>query len=257
MKNKHIFIAIALSFSTIAHTKDTILTLFLNKYGLPAHISQALQKIKKSYGTDKALPGYFLKGQDHERLINAIRLERFIKDNNLTNIAVAKKFIDCTDENKGCRIIVEKITSADKGRVLTLEDTRQLAMLAEKTGFSDWGMDFDNVIINKKDNKLTLIDTENMSFAMWESFEDVPSRHPLHTLASLYQNKRFMNAEARKWLTERINTLLTECMKNEEECKKQIVMPLCFNSTLDPEDFNLEEIKEAIEKRNTAATSKN
>lgn len=34
-------------------------------------------------------------------------------------------------------------------------------------------------------------------------------------------------------------------------------MPLCFNSTLDPEDFNLEEIKEAIEKRNTAATSKN
>jgi hypothetical protein len=128
------------------------------------------------------------------RIINAERMRECIRRNKLTKLAVPRKYIYKLDDQW---IIVTKYIHANNERKkLTLEEAQQLVLMAEETGYSDWGVNLaDNIIIDKDTGKIAFVDTENGSFS------ECPS---LFFLCSL---EKFLDESAKKWLRNHIDEL--------------------------------------------------
>ncbi|HTM05714.1 MAG TPA: hypothetical protein VL201_00575 [Patescibacteria group bacterium] len=209
-------------------TIDPVLALFLKKYAPPADVIKCLDKVQKEqqFGFNKKLPGYFLKGGDTNRLLNAIRLKNLIEKENLTTLDVPEKYIYCKDDQ--CTVIAQFIESIE-GQTVTPEIAEQLLTVAEKTGFWNWY----NNIVPDKEGKLWFVDTEDIGFApVKNSVADFPSGTAVQSVGDLY------NQVGGKKIRERLNVLI-----NDKEASTKVITPIYDNNTLDSEDFDLQEIR--------------
>lgn len=108
-----------------------------------------------------------------DRLNNAFQIQKAIDANNLEHIAVAQKSL-VKDAQSGWVIVYQGIDDAlnikndqdySLENSLTLDEVKDLVILAEETGFTDWHQGHMNMIRDKNnDNKLTIIDTESKGF---------------------------------------------------------------------------------------------
>ena len=121
---------------------------------------------------------YISKDQNISRIINAIRMKKIIDIHNLDHLDVADKFLGNRFQSEGYVTIKAKRVESLPLRKFSLTDIQQLAQLAEKTGYSDWGGScwrLSNILINKN-NQITFIDTEDKSFG-----------HPGHDISPEYR----------------------------------------------------------------------
>lgn len=256
MQKKIIFIGFFLTGKIFSHEYDQITRFFL-KYQAPTKIAYLLKILKKELMVDES-DGYCSKGYNHEKIFNAIRLKNLIEKENLNLIEVANHYIDCSDEDAACKIIIEKIDEIT--RKVSFEELNQLIRLAQRSGYYS----FNSATINHKNNKITLIETDNCCFidkTQVFTEEDIIANNKALFKDYIYQNQRkafqyivlttllkefptYLNKEQAEIIN---NTLDPAEGVNLEEIKAEIItIPLPLNNTLDPEDFNLEEIKEAI-----------
>ena len=141
------------------------LTKFVHKYGCSLEVEDGMT--------------YISKDQNISRIINAIRMKKIIEIHNLDHLDVADKFLGNRFQSEGYVTIKAKRVGSLPSRKFSLTDIQQLAQLAEKTGYSDWGGScwlLSNILINKN-NKITFIDTEDKSFG-----------HPGHGISPEYRH---------------------------------------------------------------------
>ena len=178
---------------------------FLQQYAPPKEIIALIEANKKlilrnrCFGAFKELPGIYFKGYDIERLINAELMDECIKYHKLTCLNVAKKYVYNLD---GKWIVladmVEFNPHQQSNMSLSFEEIQQLALLAEKTAYYDWGSFPTRNWVRATNNKLFCVDTENGSFS---SSSDV-----LYLLERLYvcdQNCDHQHHMSLKWVRER------------------------------------------------------
>lgn len=225
---------------------------FIKKYGLPRIHNKEIEKFKediskRSYGMVKGLPQFFLKGNDIDRAINAVRMKRCIEINNLDQLDVARKYIGKVDGDDW-KIFAEKI-NLQEGKVISLTQIQQLAKLAEETGFRDWN----NNWLYDENNKKVCIDTEDSSF-IWAKYVgykgiDLPRHCKANYVISLWALSGYMEIEAQKWLSARIKELV-ESSEGVAEDK-----PLCVNKKYDDPEINFKKVRREFEELRYQATS--
>ena len=105
-----------------------------------------------------------------ERVINARKIEKIIKNNNISTFDVAKKTVTFNkfqelviasfgvDEEKKSNNVFELTNS------LTLREIQDFLLIIEKSGFVDFCAGRLNILRCKHTKKLTIIDTEDQSF---------------------------------------------------------------------------------------------
>jgi hypothetical protein len=161
---------------------------FAKKFAPPAEVQKTIEDNKNDLpwfglvrGKDDA-SSVFTKGGDIARIVNAEALRTYIEEHNLTTVAVPNKWIYAV--NGEWRVFAECIEWGLEKSELTLQEVQDLAAIAEKTGFRDWD---NNIIINKRNGKMTLIDTEDASFAIGRySVGNIPAHCKVQYVASLY-----------------------------------------------------------------------
>lgn len=206
---------------------------FAQKYAPTTELKKLIDTTKGLEDKSLAFLGkpakYVCKGvRGFDRIINAERLRKIIQKNNLTCLDVAKKYIykvnnkwvTFADYIEGCDYWAEfekKLKGMPKGishrdyfnvpagtdawshfqseRLrLSLQQTQQLAIIAEESGYIDWT--WEN-LIRTPSGKLVFIDTEQGSFRDWTKLE----------LIRRFEKSFGMTVEAAKWLNSRISFL--------------------------------------------------
>lgn len=175
-----------------------------------------LQCMEPYFGTDERLPGYYIKRQEIERVINARRCKAVIEKNNLHLIDVAEKSVG--QINGAWHVFCKKIETyaQAKPREISEELVKQLITFVLRTGITDWNYPFNNCAFNN--DKLTFFDTEDISFNACTH---------LYVVKRLLRSSQYMTPEALSYLEKEIVRL----EKSEEG--KQTCTPIYDNSQYD------------------------
>lgn len=182
------------------------------------------------------------KGDAIERLVNAVRMKKCIEKYNLYLLDVADKYLwqaRGTHWGKEWRIFARLIQGECAQFKISSELLEQLMVLAEETGFNDWGASGDtpkktdclgcNWIWDSKRKKLVCIDTEDRSFFDYHYCK----RDSLHKLRR-WEN--LMDVEAIGRFYQRI----AELENSREGYQRYISLP--YNSAYDDE-IDFEKVK--------------
>ncbi len=213
---------------------------FAQRYACPKDIAEKVKKITTSCFYEGE--NFYVKGQDIDRLINALRAKRIIEHNHLDHIAVADKCL-CQNGYGDFLVAARKIRSV-QGRRLSLKDTQDLITFVEETGFRDWlALDLIN---DQKNDKLTFVDTENGSFLVGivhgNKEENIPQHCKLVYLACLAKSLgKFMEKDAVDFCNQRFNQLF-----NSPE-GTQPHTPIFGNTKYDDSDIDFEKVKEEFQ----------
>lgn len=150
--------------------KDMTFEEFVKRFAPPKEIRDTIDAHKDALIPCSVKP-YLIKGTNPpiyhkcwriDRIINAEMLREVIKQNNL-DIELPNKYIYPNPTNGKYEIFVERVSARPLGdEQLTLKEIQQLATLAVEARYTDFNKD--NVLRNPKNNKLVIIDTEEMSF---------------------------------------------------------------------------------------------
>ena len=164
---------------------------FIQKYAPPEEVCALIKQHKKSiffvYTEQiKEIPGYYIKGNDIARLINNVRMGRYLERNNFTKLGVTKKHVCCVGEK--LIIFAEKVKSG-KWSPVTLEEIQQCHACMVATGYKDWAFNPTNFpnLVRDVNGKLIFIDTEDISFSIEAGL-------------ATKDNKKYMTQEAWDWL---------------------------------------------------------
>ena len=177
---------------------------FVRQFAPPEEIRRTIEANKKEilrkrfgFFAGSSIDGsrdIFVKGNDICRIINAERMRKCIKQNNLHALAVPKKYIYKLDDQW---IVVAKYVKGNhEQRKFTLEEVQQLAILAAETVYSDWHAN--NIIIDKNTGKITLIDTEDRSFGGYLS--RINPDKAILSLKLFAKSKKLMDKPTETWL---------------------------------------------------------
>lgn len=185
---KQILLVLNFFFITITAKQEPIRTFaeFARKFEAPEHIRNILKKTlylsmcffeptteSKITQNDTDWPEkginpisiktktIFAKDQKFDRIANAVSVRTIIEQQNLQTLAVAKKYVGQDNYNQW-RVVAKGIEPGDANS-LSSQEVQELISLQEQVCFSD--MYPRNVIRNKKNNKITFIDTEDISFS--------------------------------------------------------------------------------------------
>ena len=273
---KKIFFFVAMSIGSIAMCLGahdlTLLEKFVARYAPPADVIELLEKYKEQVlkidkrGSLKELPNFFIKTADTSprfrshllhRVVNAERLRRFIAQHRLTRLDVAKKYIYKLEGiwiNKGTCVVrldgkwivlAEKINFKPQQLELSLQEVQQLAVVAEKALYRDWGFARaiedgkkyagNNWVRSEKTGKLVCIDTEDRSFEAGEG-NDLSGRSLSDVFGYLYDalsDHCSTSFKTRRWL------------RKYKKSKRYVSSGLSLNrSTMfDDADIDFEEVK--------------
>lgn len=173
---------------------------FIQQYAPPQDIIELLEKHKElvleieDRAVLQEIPNFFIKVSDFRygasrlihRVINAERLRRCIKKHGLNKLEVVKKYIYRLTGMWVLRrgtlkrlagkwlVLAEKVNFKQQKLQVSLQECKQLAFLAEKTLYHDWGVaraidggkiySGNNWVRNERTGKLICIDTEDRSF---------------------------------------------------------------------------------------------
>jgi len=200
---------------------------FYKKYSLPETLAAQVSK--------GDLTGFVDKGPEIDRIINAERMRICIAKHKLDKLDVARKYLANIDGR--WTVLAEKVNSSTTD--FTPEHFKQLAKIAEETGFRDWGLcSCDNIMVDAQTKKLVFIDTENNSFLLGRHrFEDLSPHNKAQFFVALaiFNDWKMMNKEMADYFNERVNKL------REEE--SQPCNTIVGNRTLDPQGIDFEQVK--------------
>ena len=183
---------------------------FVARYACPEDLAAKVQTVETN-GFHRG-DTFFLKGDDIDRLINAIRAKRVIKKNKIQH-------------GESCR--------------LSLSQVKDLTKFVEETGYRDW-LSLD--LINAPNNKLTFIDTEDGSFAVGmvhgNEKQGIPQNCKLIFFANLSKAlAKYMEKDAIDFLNVRHEQLV-----NNPEGKNPFA-PIFKNTEYDDADIDFEKVK--------------
>lgn len=229
---------------------------FVKIYGLSGEMLNAVVNYLNTNGDNIAQnidyeKVFYLSGSniyiknDLTRLLNAIRLKQCIEKNNLYLLDVAQKQVGCI---KGkWYVFAKKVERGEHADVMkiTLELIKQLIIVAEETGYSDWHYDMGKNWIWDDNGKLVCIDTENLSFsnknytAKNYYTNDIATASPackLNFVSTLKAWRPYMEEDAKAYFDRYLENLdpLTKTMSTHY---------LPSNATFDPKGINLEKVK--------------
>lgn len=191
--------------------EENLIEIFAKKYAPPKEICALIeknkQKVKGKFGQIEELPGFFIKDcDDVYRAINAARMKRCIKKNNLMCFDAAQKYVYKIDDR--WVVIAEYIDLAFADRKFTLEEVNQLAILLVEIGFNDFGANISNIRVRSSDGKIVFMDTEHGSL----SGRCRSHKEKVQRLRSFEGLTNCMNQDAAEWVNERLDFL-----ENNEE----------------------------------------
>ena len=208
---------------------------FVARYACPEDLAAKVQTVETN-GFHRG-DTFFLKGDDIDRLINAIRAKRVIKKYKLDNIAIADKYLGL-NKNGSLTVVANKIQHGESCR-LSLSQVKDLTKFVEETGYRDW-LSLD--LINAPNNKLTFIDTEDGSFAVGmvhgNEKQGIPQNCKLIFFANLSKAlAKYMEKDAIDFLNVRHEQLV-----NNPEGKNPFA-PIFKNTEYDDADIDFEKVK--------------
>ncbi len=202
---------------------------FIEKYRCPAHLELAArQEILLLQAQDfqdiaRLSCGLYLKGFEFDRIINAVYLHNVIKKHHLTCCMVPEKYVCKVGDfyKVVCqRLEIQRLLP----KSLTLEEVKQLAVIAQETGYGDWHTG--NIV--RCHGKIAFIDTENLSFRIraycgievdfpefTQFFNDLHDDDQYNCkfvfLCGLYAcMQSFMKPDAKAWLADYLQTMFKE-----------------------------------------------
>lgn len=161
----------------------------------------------------RLMPGsnLYRKGICFDRLVNAIRMRECIHRNNLSLIGLPEKKIAFV--NGTWMIFAQAVESHPEKHIkkISLELLKELIVIAEETGYSDWHSTLNTNWIWTTDGKLTCVDTENISFSYdnWTAhqFYKDTLRNRINFVRTLKSWNDHMEQDARDYLTNYIKEL--------------------------------------------------
>lgn len=199
---------------------------FLDRYSCSEDIENKIVETR----LNEDWKSFYLKGQRIDRLINAIRLKRFLESHNLDKIGVAEK---CWSK-KFQQVVSIGVPSVHIDKPISLSELQQLVKVAERAGFLDWHRL--NVL---RDNlgRHVFIDTEDSSFFKRRGVI-LSVEHMLRGCKRNYLDTFDLEPEAAEWLEQK----LLEVTGSDKKPNS-----LASNSEYDDADINFEEIKDRLE----------
>lgn len=228
---------------------------FAREFAPPSNVQKTIEDNKDNLPWYGLIEGknnestVFAKGNDISRIANAEGMRKVIEDNNFTTVAVPKKWI--YQVNDEWRVFAEYIKAGQAKDNLTLQETQELVGLTEATGFRDWD---GNILINKYNRKMTLIDTEDNSF--WIGRYRIGGEMPAHCkaqyVASLYLYRNSMDDDARTWFDQRMDNLL-----NSEEGETTVNKPLSLSDRCEHKEIDFKKVEDEFKEIKEACREKN
>jgi hypothetical protein len=139
--------------------------------------SLSLNTIDQHHYHGTCISLYVKKEAPLERVLNALKIQKIIQNKNITSFDVAKKVLSFNDKHE---IIALSLGVDDKKtnnffeliNSFTLQEIKDFELLIQETGFIDFSAVKLNLIRNKYTGKLTLIDTEDLSFVTEKSLQN-------------------------------------------------------------------------------------
>ena len=103
---------------------------------------------------------FFIKGSSIDRIINAERMNKYLKDNKLHGFKVATECLTCKDGS--INVVSEKIKIGDQDKKMSLQEVQNLVKISEDTGYWDW--QFGRNVMRDVEGRLVFVDTEDISY---------------------------------------------------------------------------------------------
>lgn len=228
-KCKYLFVAFAAMFTCTmlfctSSGEDQFIK-FLDRYSCSEEIEAELgnqdiiaQALRVDSSADKK---FYFKGCAIDRLVNAIRVQRFIDDQKLDSMGVAQK---CWSK-KLQQVVSVGVADVDKDRQPSLPEVQQFVKVAQGTGFADWHNG--NVLYIKNKRKYIIVDTEEQSFSS-----------PMSCLCRLIDTFNFMqiDPQALAWLQQNAEELV------KQACDKKV--PHLGTRQYDDHDIDFNQVKD-------------
>jgi hypothetical protein len=226
-------------FSPLRFDKKEVLTTefekFSQKFLPPKEVQETIEENKDNIDPQlkvQFLPGsqppVYLKVGDPDRIIYAASIAEFIKKNHFQHLEVPKKYFYRVGND--WKVIAEAIDASVVDRTqLTFEEVKELTTLIEATCYNDTN----NIVRNKQNGKLALIDTEDLSFCCLAKAS---------VMNIFYWNwiQYVQNNEAKKWFSDYLSAV-EKSEGAQDPCKS-----ICATT-----EFNLKKTKNELYKINT------
>ena len=115
---------------------------------------------------------YVLKGTAIDRIINANKIKKVIREHNLKHVGVPEKYV--TKIGNKWEILVEDIQE-DPNSKLSQEEAQEIKIIMNKTGYNDFNM---SLMRDKRTGKIMITNTEGSSFndSLWNSLKSYFSK---------------------------------------------------------------------------------
>ncbi len=194
---------------------------FAKKFAPPKEVQETIEANKKNMPRfGGRLPGsnppLYVKGDDIARIQNADRMRTCIEANKLTTVTVPKKYLYKVGDE--WRVFAEYIRPIDEGKSsLSFQEVQDLTTVAEQTGYRDWA---NNILRDKNIDKLTIIDTEDDSFAIGRyCIDEIPVDCKAQYVFGLMFFIDRMDEKTKEWCNARLNEHLNNKDGISEEHK--------------------------------------
>lgn len=209
---------------------------FLHRYRCSQDIEEQLSNNSTSHHFGPTSDGkFYLKDGNVSRLVNAIRLQRFMQDNGITGIDIPQKCwsrrLHRVVSSAMPHMTIEKLK--ESGRKLTLEEVQKLVKIIEGTALND--LNYPNLCLSIN-GRLSLIDLEDKSFFSSSIFAGV--RRGLYKLSGWP-----MEVEAEEWLNKRYEEV--EKIEEAKDWDDRIRESLQCNTRYDDKDIDFNKAKKA------------
>ena len=154
---------------------------------------------------------FFIKGSEIDRIINAQRMIKYLKDHALNNFKVVSECL--TYSGKDISVISNKIDIGNQDKELSLQDVKQLVKIGQETGYWDW--QFGRNLIRDSQGKFIFVDTEDISYG--PNLDSLPDILSLEEKKLSAYNKaqrvmilasylNIMDEQAQQWIIEKLDS---------------------------------------------------
>jgi len=185
-----------------------------------------------------------IKGQAFDRLVNAERMRKCIEMHNLNLLTVPLKYLYKDGDVWGVAVL--QSDTSDSLINFSLQEVKQIFVLAMETGYRDWKFDcplkdYRNFFYDKN-GRIVCIDTEDLSFQVTGHCHEWPKYVPHDCKAnyamSILHYKECMQPEALTWVTQKVE----EILQSPDAFKKCLSLP--FNTKYDDPSINIAQVKQ-------------
>lgn len=186
-------------------------------------------------------PDIYVKKDEINRVINAERMRECIRRNNLTRVAVPRKYIyKVYDE---WMVIAQNIKANLNVGQLSFEQTKELMIIAEQTGYRDWTLE--NLLVDQH-GMIYFIDLDDDSFIGKNLHKaEALGYRPIYNKVE-YVKHVCANQLLKLWMGEKNQQWCQERKNYWQNCSEGTVdhNPLPRSTEFDTPDIDFEKVKQ-------------